>query len=66
MKSHIVLNLLAGLATLAGLASTPAMAHDGQATGHGTVNVQVGPRPFYLVDQLPRRSMRSAGKSAPG
>lgn len=58
MKSHIVLNLLAGLATLAGLASTPAMAHDGQATGHGTVNVQVGPRPFYLVDQLPEGRLK--------
>lgn len=57
MKQLHSKRLLAGLALAASLLHTMAMAHDGGGHG-GIVNVQVGPRPYYLVDQLPEGRLK--------
>lgn len=61
MKTSSVLSkLLAVLACHAALVSAPAMAHDRWSGGadQKVRNVQVGPRPYYLVDQLPEGRLK--------
>lgn len=47
MRSPLFLALLAGLTATTTLSSAPA-----QADGHASGSVQIGPRPFFLVDQM--------------
>lgn len=61
MKRSMLVNGLLALAGFAGLTTSPAHADEWHGRSHSAsaaLNVQVGPRPYYLVDQLEEGALK--------